>query len=273
MEHRPWWVRLCAGVVGAWAPIFSASALVISLAALKGSYVDPGFDPRFYPVALWLGIGGSLLVGVCWLLLHYGHWLHRDITEGFRAVKRDELSDLLPFYDRVVRAERPSLNDLKEVFNANNQVFRFLEKKTKRDRHTKVEIEGFCTIVPMTREAETLLANEQLNGLKMNRTHVAGPGRAHKVVYIGSVGGDCAKAKAAVLNYVLGLIDDCAARGVTHVYTRPVTQDGLRIAKKYGFHPVKGDAAPDELRRLYVLEIKDRLGAVPRRARKPKAAA
>jgi hypothetical protein len=252
-------IGLTKKVIDAWAPIFGVSGFLLAIAALKGTYFDPNLPPWVFAGLLWAAIGGVLLVGLCWAVQGTGDWLSRDVVESFRAAKRDELQDLIPFFDRVVGTPRPSLNELKEIFNANNQVFRFLEKRTKQGRKTKSAIQGFCTLLPVTKEAAVLLARDELNGLRMSRAHIAAPGKAHKTIYIGSIGGDSPKARAAVLNYVLGHIDDCATRGVTCVYTRPVTKDGLRVAKKYGFKPVSQDVGENELGRLYVLEISDRL--------------
>lgn len=241
-----------------WAVLTTLGAVCLALAQLKGTYIDPKFPSPFYTTALWAGLSSLAILIVCFVLTHFGNWVQRDVTERIRPVKRDELGDLLPLYDRVVGGERPTLNELKEVFNANNQAFRFLEKVVRRGFNTKRQFLGFCTIVPIAKEAEPLLAAEQLNGLRMNKSHVLAPRKTCRTIYIGSVGGVGNHARAAVLNYVLGLIDDCAERGVNRIYTRPVTQDGLRVAKKYGFRPVKDDVGPNELRRLYFLDLTQR---------------
>ena len=256
-------------MVRRWALWFAIAGILLALAPLGGTYVDPGFPAAFYPLALWASLCIFLFVGVCWALQILGNWLERDVTEQFRAAKRDELQELVPFYDRVVGGDRPSINELKEIFNANNQVFRFLEKVVKQGHKKKTNILGFCTVVPMNRDSEALLEQEELNGLRMNKTHIVPPGRPSRTIYIGSIGGEGSKAKAAVLNYVLGLIDDCAARGVQTIYPRPVTTDGLRVAKKHGFKPVNDNCGPDELRRLYRLQLEGRFDRQTRR--KPRA--
>lgn len=267
MELSFWGFQVAASLRRRWGVISTAAAFLLALAAIKGSYVDPEFPGIAYSIAFWLAIAlaGTLVLAA--IFEHFGYWFERDIVDKFRAARRDEIQDLIPFYERVVGTERPSLNELKELFNANNQVFRFLEKITKQGSKKKQSIIGFCTILPVTPEAELLLANEELHGLKMTKAHILAPNKAAKAIYIGSIGGDRAAAKAAVLNYVLGLIDDCASKGVKHVYTRPITKDGLRVAKKYGFAPVGRDVGPEDLKRLYVLDVTDRFERMPRRCR------
>lgn len=242
-------------VVRRWAVILTIAGLLLAVAALKGTYVDPHLPDRLNVALLWSALVSTVFVFAAWLVSQIGDWLSRDVTESFRAIKRSEIQHLIPFYDRVVGGDRPSLNELKEIFAANSQVFRVCEKVISRGHQRKSQFVGLCTIVPMARESEDLLASEQLHGLRMNKSHIARPKQASRVLYIGSIGADGVQAKAAVMSYVLGIIDDAANHGVKRVYTRPVTIDGLRVAKKYGFEPVKPDVGPDDLRRLYCLDL------------------
>jgi hypothetical protein len=258
-------VSMASSLKKRWPVLAMLSGVLLAIAPLGGSYLDPGLPSLVFQSSFWAAIALLLALGVAWAV---DLWFQREVTENFRSIRRDELRDLVPFYDRIIGGDRPSINDLKEIYNANNQVFRVREKVVQRGQRKKTTLVGFCTIVPMSLEAEALLAQEQLDGVRMNRAHILRPGRSPRIIYIGSIGGDGATAKAAVLNYVLGVIDDCASRGVNRVYTRPVTQDGLRVARKYGFRPVKNDVVADELRRLYFLDLGDRFEAVRRRRAK-----
>lgn len=254
-SNRTWVFRSADYYAGNWPLILAVVAILLALAVVQGTYVDPHLPGAVYRGAFWIAVIASALLVAAWLLVRLGDWLYRGVVESFRSIKRNELQELVPFFDRVVGGDRPSLNDLKQIFNANNDVFKVLEKVVKYSRKRRSELVGFCTIVPMKSEAEPLLATEQLNGLRMSAEHIAAPRKQVRVLYIGSIGAQGAKPRAAVLNYVLGVMDDAAKHGVRRVYTRPVTKDGLRVATKYGFEPVMGDVRPGELRRLYFLDV------------------
>lgn len=252
---RSWVFRSAAYYAKNWPLVLGVVAVLLALAVVKGSSVDPHLPGSVYQAAFWAAIIAFLLLFAAWLLALFGDWLYRGVIESFRSLKRSELQDLVPFFDRVVGGERPSLNELKKIFNANSDVFKVLEKVVQYNQKKRSELVGFCTIVPMKRDAEQLLATEQLNGLRMNAEHIASSMKQARVLYIGSIGAQGSKPRAAVLNYVLGVMDDAAGHGVRKVYTRPVTKDGLRVALRYGFEPVMADAKPDELKRLYALDI------------------
>lgn len=238
-----------------WAVLGLLATVLLALAPLNKSVVDPGFPEWMYVFFLWTAIAFFLVVALSWLLCCLGEHLERDVVEKFECATRDEIQEVLPFYDRVIGSgQRPSINALKAMFSANKSIFRFYKRKSMRGEKKIVEVKGFCTVIPMNKAAEELLRKGELNGLKMDGTHIARVKDKCNVFYIGSIGGEGAYAKAAVLTYVLGVVDEFAQRGCTRVYTRPITKDGLRVAKAYGFVGGNGDGAP-ELGELCYKEI------------------
>ena len=235
--------------------VATISALLLAIAAIKGTLVDPGLADWIYKGAFGLALVllGLLFVGllVHWLLIRMGD----EVYINFRCAKRGELELLLPLYDELVGGERPSINQLKAVHRANENCFIFMERVRVRGVAKSAKVIGFCTVVPVNAEASELLEKNELNGLKFNKDHICSPSKKPKSVYVGSIGAKGAGAKGGVLNYVLGKLDDCADHGIKRVFTRPVTRDGLRIARKYGFEPVDPSVSPDELRELYALDL------------------
>lgn len=178
-------------------------------------------------------------------------WTTADKSLGIRFAKRKEIEDFLPFYQSVIGGPMPPMNEVKRTFKVNGEILRFLEHITRGRNTEKKKLVGFCTVLPLKREAVALLEREQLNGLKLTRDHVCSPRETPAAIYIGSIGAKGSEAKAAILHYVLGVIHDQAAHGVRCVYTRPTTKDGLRVAKQYGFSPVAENAGANELGRMY----------------------
>jgi len=224
-----------------WAAVGVLGGTLLALAPLKNSYLDLGFPDWTYRTFFW----SSLLIFagliICWLLCKLGEYLERDVVEEFQCATRDEIQSVLPFYDRVIGpGQRPSVNELKAMFLANKSIFRFYKRKSVRGSKRIVEVRGFCTVIPMKADAANLLRQGELNGLKMDRTHIATTKERFGACYIGSIGAESRDAKAAVLSYILGVVEQFAQQGCTRAYTRPTTQDGLRIAKKYDFISVSG---------------------------------
>lgn len=253
------WIRKTAGVS------VSVAGVLIALSVLKGTSVDPRFHENAYSIMMWLGIAIFSLLVLAWPIYEISNWASEESIDNFRSAKRHELQEVIPFYDRVVGGDRPTINALKELFNANNKSFVFYEKISYSGGQKRTKVLGFCTIIPVTTQAEKLLEREELNGLRLDRAHVVRPGAACASIYIGSIGADGQSAKAAVLNYVLGQLHSYASAGVKRAYTRPVTKDGLRVAKKYAFVPVGGDVRGDELHRLYYLDLDADVGVQVRR--------
>lgn len=263
-----WIFESARRVLGKTVAVMGVAGVLLAVAPLKGTYVDPKLPVWMYSAALWVALALLGILALAWLIDWFESFIAQERVEQFRSAKRDELQDILPLYDQIVGGDRPTINQLKEVFNANSTAFRFFERVTKKKGGSKiVTLKGFCTIVPMTESAAELLGEERLNGLRMDKTHVCPPNKKCKVVYIGSIGGDGPRCRAAVLNYVLGLISEFSGRGVERIYTRPVTVDGLRVARQYGFRPVKEDAGESELGRLYVLELDQDSKPTKRRVR------
>lgn len=238
-----------------WVAITTVSALLLAVSVIKGTYVDPGLPDWLYQGAFILAL---LLLGLLMACLLIHALLVRmgdEVYVNFRCARRSELELLLPLYDELVGGDRPSVNQLKVVHRANENCFIFMERVRVRGVAKNATVIGFCTIVPMNAEASDLLEKNELNGLKFNKDHICSPNKKPKAVYVGSIGAKGAEAKGGVLNYVLGKLDDCADHGIKRVFTRPVTRDGLRIARKYGFEPVDPSVRSDELRELYALDL------------------
>lgn len=253
--------------------IASLSGVFIALSLIRETKLDPGV-PDF--VFVFLFSAGIILFALLILLWPAYEIFYRATTEvsfAFRIAKRDELQEMLPFYGRVVGGEMPSINSLKDLHRANDHCFIFYEKTTKNDGRITREIVGFCTVVPVNRDAADLLSREELNGLRLNKTHVMKSGKKPFSIYVGSIGADGSKCRAEVLSYALGQLQVHASAGVSKVYTRPITKAGLRIAKKYGFHPVNSGVGPNDLGRLYVLDLVDGADVYTRRKRQARKVA
>lgn len=254
--------------------LLTVSGLLLAVGVLKGSIVDPGFHPYVYSSCIYSGLALAALVPLAWITNGITAFVLRDTSYPVRCLRRTELEELLPLYDELIGGDHPSINEVKEIINANKEIIRVIERRTKTALRTSSTIVGFCSVLPITKAAADLLEQERLTGMQMNREHVCTPKQIPYALYIGSIGAKGIAAKARMLGYLLGVIDDQARHNVRVVYTRPVSRDGLRLAKQHDFQPVAQGVSPTELRRIYKLTIPADDGEfVPSRSQRRKAKA
>lgn len=241
------WVRKYWGVFG------FVIGTVLALAALKGSYFDPGGYDWIFNLLFGVALVLLAILFIAVVSQPVQSWVYTDKTLTVRYAKRNELDDFLPFYQSVIGGPVPPMNEVKRMFRTNGEIIRLLERIKRGRAREDRRLVGFCSVLPLKKDAVTLLEREKLDGLKLTRLHMCTPRETPAAIYIGSIGGKGVEAKAAILNYTLGVMHDQAAHGVRCVYTRPTTREGLRVAKQYGFAPVGVNVDPAELGRIYRL--------------------
>lgn len=111
---------------------------------------------------------------------------------------------------------------------------------------------GFFSIIRLTEAAVGLFNRNNLDGFRMDRTHIAGPRKKAAALYIGGLGASGFRARGWLVQHVRARIDEFFEDGGSVVFTRPVTEDGMRTAKGLGFVPVV--AGRDQLGNIYKLE-------------------
>ncbi|WP_157476013.1 hypothetical protein [Lysobacter sp. Root690] len=166
--------------------------------------------------------------------------MKRGTFEGsFRArhVKRRELSEVLDFSASFV-PQVPPLDRLLAIHDASRCCIWFVERVSGlRGENTSRRV-GFFSIISLTEGAVSLLVGNNINGLRLDRSHIAGPRRKVAGLYIGGMGARGFRARGWLVQHIQARISQFFDEGGPVVFTRPVTQDGLRLAEKLGFVPV-----------------------------------
>lgn len=170
----------------------------------------------------------------------------------FRRVKRTELRSLLAFAKKFLN-QGPSLKQVKELYSINPNTIWVAERITENasSRRRSIKTLGFFTIIPLTDKAVRLVDEERLDALHFTSEHIAGVKDKGAALYIGSIAARGFRAKGEILGYVRGRVEEEVEQGSGVVYTRPISKDGLRLAKKYGFQPVSDHVDANELGRIY----------------------
>ena len=162
------------------------------------------------------------------------------------------LRSLLGFAKKFL-GQVPTLKQVKELHNINPNAIWVVErvKENASSRITSTKTLGFFTILPLTEKAVRLVDDERLDALHFTAEHIATPKHKQAAFYIGSIAAKGFRAKAEILGYVRGRVEEESKDGSGIVFTRPISKDGLRLAKKYGFQPVGDNVGANELGRIY----------------------
>lgn len=148
----------------------------------------------------------------------------------------------------------PTKRELKSLYKANNSICQIQFREIKFFGITLNKPTGLFSALPMNKAARNLLEKEELHGLKFSDKHIIKENRPYTCLYIGAVGAIGPRAKRQILEFLKGFIHAEFKKGVEIIFTRPTTNDGLRVAKASGFIPVLDDVASNELDRLYCLK-------------------
>jgi len=232
---------------------FAVCAILLAIAATRGTRVDPGFPPFFYQLSLWIALALFVVPVISLAVSAIRDHLNKRVAYRYRAVKRREMPELVEIYRELIGGDHPPINQLKRIQRANGEAFRFYERLVSGRWRQSSEVIGFGAVLPVNRDAAQDLAKGLITGLSLDAARICRVGMRCSAIYIGSVGARGYRGKADVLKCVMMQVDALKNLGARHVYTRPITPDGLRIAKRHGFRPV--GAGQGRLGDLYVLDL------------------
>lgn len=214
---------------------FAAGTLAWAFAGLDGALAkDLGVLAFSYAAR----VGGGLLAVSLALELARRFFERESLTNMFEAKKvtRGEISDARDFSARFL-PEVPVLSQLQDIYEASRGCVWFVNRCALGFGKKKTNRVGFFSLIRLTPAAIQLFSKNNLNSFQMDRTHIAGPRNVAPGLYIGGVGAIGFRAKGWVVQYLRARIDQFFESGGAVVFTRPVTEDGLRLAKNLGFIP------------------------------------
>lgn len=219
--------------------LFAAAGLVWAFAGLDGALSKDFSGEVFF----WAARVGGLLLTVALAFDLVRRFSERGSLEKMfeaKKVTRGELKEAREFSE-IFLPEVPSEQQLAAIYEASRGCVWFVNSCKIGMGLKKSERVGFFSIIRLTADAVGLYEANNLSSFRMNRTHIAGPkARAHGL-YIGGLGAKGIRAKGWIVQHLRSRIDVFFEGGGNVVFTRPVTEDGLRLAKKLGFEPVMVD--------------------------------
>lgn len=184
--------------------------------------------------------GVSIVAGIVGFGLPY---LPRppDTDYDHRKCRRADLKLIFALCDELFDGEVSSLNLMKKWYRHNGDIFWVVERTRQRRGFKETRLVGYFCIIPLTESAKDEVLADELPGTSFSLEHIASsPGQA-RAFYIGGVGANMWRARAPTLSYLKARIQILIEQYDLPIVTRPITEDGLRLAEKYDFYPVRDD--------------------------------
>jgi hypothetical protein len=135
--------------------------------------------------------------------------------------------------------EVSSLNKMKLWFNHNKDIFWVVEKVKRKVGCKTTSIVGYFSIIPLTNEATSLIKSYELLGTEFTTEHITKENEIPSSYYIGGVAAKGWRARGATVNYLKAKAFDLEDENARPMLTRPITKEGLKLADKYDFYPLK----------------------------------
>lgn len=215
---------------------YGAAVLTWTVAGLDGALKED-LLPAFFSYA---GKTGFLFLALALIVELVRRFVERDaVTKLYEPnrVKRGELSEVRELSRKFI-PDVPDLEQLQLIFEASRKCIWFVESTRRSAGGKKIERVGFFSIIRLTEEAVRLFSKNALDGFRLNRTHIAGPRSKAPALYIGGLGAKGFRAKGWLVQHVRTRLDEFFEDGGKIVFTRPVTDDGMKAAIRLGFVPV-----------------------------------
>jgi len=155
-----------------------------------------------------------------------------------QVADRGDLEDLHDFCENYAGEHFATIESWRKRYDKHPGTFFMLKETRKKRFKTIVRLVGAFTIIPVNESARQLLEGDELSAVTFSPTHIAEPSEKAAALYISGVVGSSFRSKGFVLSFLRDRLKTEQERGNSLVYTRPMTDDGLRLAKAHGFSPV-----------------------------------
>lgn len=161
--------------------------------------------------------------------------LLRDPIYDCRPAGEDELDAVRNLGAMLIDEQISPIEDMREWHRKNPALFFVVEEISVR-RQTR-EIVGYFSLLPVNKRTADLLEKGKITGIGLTPEHIVTSNGKPAAVYVGGIAAKSPRARAYALASLIARLD--AQRRDTDVYSRPVTERGLQLLKKYNFVPVK----------------------------------
>ncbi|MGA9996866.1 MAG: SIR2 family protein [Pyrinomonadaceae bacterium] len=162
-----------------------------------------------------------------------------------RPARKDELEALHSFCVNFFGNEISPLRQMCEWYDKNPEIFWILLENRAAGNSSTKEIVGYYSVIPLTKEAAELISQEQITGAQFKAEHIVRKDGKPAAIYLGGIaaeGHDIAKglggkAGSLVVASIVQRLSE-VRRNRLPIYSRPITDIGLKYLNDFGFVPV-----------------------------------
>jgi hypothetical protein len=241
------------------ASLISSGGALLTIVQVRGNVDALVKIPEWvYSLLLILGIlllATSLFIYLLLKLIERKSW---ETIYYTRIVEKKDFQLVIDFCKSILDEDHiPSLEKMSFWYSLNPNMFYMIVEEKRKSNSRYIRIKGFFSVLPTTQEAHRLLSKNLLKGGEFNERHIARKSQKPSSLYLGAVIAEGIKGKELTLMAVMGCLTSYSERVTPHVFTHPVTKDGLRIALKYKFAPVVSNwSKPSE--QIYYRNLSER---------------
>lgn len=241
-----------------------SAIMALNIWPSASSYLIQIFGPNAKDILIPIG-GLITCIGIILILLIVIHWLFNKVIVIF-------FSSIGEYIDPVFRAKPASSNELKKIYDMGSELFDGGVSSIKQMKRwhrvnptifwvlrksdePRGDIKGYFCIIPLKVKAAKMLINGDISGKDFTVDHILGPTKTPTYIYIGAIAATGFRAKGAALHKLLFHIEQLKEKGAKHVLTNPVTRDGSRLVKKFGFECVPADGECGDREKIHQLNL------------------
>lgn len=213
--------------------------------------------PIIYTILLVTGVI-LILVPIAIVSFSLIPGIRRRKLTTYEAVlaQKGDLEELHEFCEKHVGPHFATLESWRKRHEKHPGTFFMVKAITKKKFKKNETLAGAFTIIPVNEMARNLLEKDQLSANTFTTEHIASPSEKPAALYISGIVGSNFRAKGYALSLLISNLQMEKARGNHLLYTRPMTVDGLRLAKAKGFSPVNPTVS-DQADCIYKIDMLD----------------
>ena len=233
---------------------FGAS-LFVGILSVDEYFLNKILNPKHHVIAVNVLVFialATLFLGVLFVYLDYkGLKLFSKQDEVYKnslmATNEFEAFDeLLEYY---FGSSRIDLNQIKQFHIKNSNTTWLLKKKKKLKFRTVVDYMGFIIIYPVNKETKIMLERDEIYGAEFTADNLCKEEEEPEGHYIACIAGKDLYSKAYSIGVLKSIVRERLGR--KPIYTYPVSDQGLRLAKKYGFEKANQLHPEQDKKRIY----------------------
>lgn len=228
--------------------LVTAGGTLLSVVGVKDRidrlYVIPAY---VYDIFLVAGLALLVLAVISLTISRINLQRGTQLQYVCSKVEDNQLEEVHTFCREILGDDIGTMERLREWHNKNPDILHVIYAQRQRRFKQIKTIVGFFSVFPVTTEAKQLLSRNALKGTEFNANHITARGRRPAAIYIGAVAGNGFKGREQTLMALMGFVTSLTERKTSLVFTRPISDDGLRLAKQYGFTPaIKASSKQEE---------------------------